>query len=135
MRRRGWATLGVTGLLAGVPVVALAAQDAPLGGVRIATFFGPSNCDGTNPKLRKPRCTYRPVDATVLVIDTSNGRTVAHVRTGNDGRGSARLPAGHYELRSGAPHDVSATPPQPRAVVLASDAVVDAILDYDPGQR
>lgn len=137
MTAKRYALAAAAAALVGVPVVAAAAQDAPLGGVRVAAFFGPSNCDGNAPRARPrlPRCTFRPIDVTVLVADTSSGRVVARLRTGNDGRGGVRLGEGDYTLRSGQPHDVFATPPQPKRVMLAAGQVADAILDFDPGDR
>lgn len=134
---RGWAVVAAAGVLVTIPVVTWAAQDAPLAFVRVATFHGPQDCGSPLAPGRRgaPRCTYKAIDATVVVVDLKDGRTVARVRTHADGRGSATLPAGEYELRPARARGLLAAPPPPTRVKLEPAGRADVIVDYDPGDR
>jgi hypothetical protein len=138
--RTRWVTIAAGGaILATIPVVAWAAQDAPLSSISVATFYGPISCGPPQPVPKRhrapPSCTYRPVDATLLVVDLKDGRTVGRTRTHADGRGGVIVRAGQYEIRPVKLHGVVATPPFPKRVTVEAGGNADVILDYDPGDR
>lgn len=108
------------------------ATSASLGTIRGTVTAGPVCPVVSDPP--DPACADRIVQGAEIAVQDADGREVASVRSGADGRFSLRLPAGTYRFL---PQPVAAllgTAP-PQDVVVVADGVADVAISYDTGIR
>ncbi|MDQ3934173.1 MAG: hypothetical protein M3340_06030 [Actinomycetota bacterium] len=98
-------------------------------GIEGAIFIGPL-CPGPS----KCAVNTRPYDARVRVRSAADGRLIAKLRSGRDGRFAILLPPGEYVVSGIQPRPLP-RPEPPQRVVVTQGEKSDVIVDYDTGQK
>jgi hypothetical protein len=133
-------TLGVVMAAAALAAAAVAfstpgAEAGAMGELRGATFLGPL-CGGEprDSGARRPSCRrdYRVVAARIRIVPVDPAGRSRIVRSGADGRFSAELRPGTYDI---APVRVRGTSgaPGPRRIESRAGETLDVIIDYSTG--
>jgi hypothetical protein len=123
--------IGLIGLVPLVGLVACGAQPAGTISVPVMVTAGPVCPVVTDPP--DLGCADRPVQGAELVVENSNGRRVATVRTDSAGKTSISVPAGSYTVRPQPVPGLMGTPAEIRVVVDGSTPPL--IFGYDTGIR
>lgn len=100
----------------------------PDSGIRGLVLYGP-----TCPVQRPGQRCVRPFQASITIKREPAGTVVAHVRSGADGRFTARLKAGSYLLapRNGKPYPRA----QPKTVSVRRHRFATVMIRFDSGIR
>ena len=127
-------------LLVAIGLIVVACASGPtassaVSSVRVSghVLAGPTCPVERNPP--DPACAPRPVaDATVQIIDTTTGATVAEAVTDGDGAYTVDVPPGSYRL-GGASGLPGISPPEPVPFVAVEGVPVTVDLEVDTGIR